>query len=190
VRRLVAFAVLALAGCSTPLAKPVDVPIAPPPRPIPELLAEMAAPDAPSRAKAACALAGAGEVESAVAAALVAALDDPSDLVRECATWAVFHVSNPKLDEARLIDKQPTPVVITRPEYPNEAFRKKLAGTVTVDLLISATGKVVLAEIRKSIPGLDGAAIRCVRNWTFEPAQRRGKPVPMVASAPVTFRIY
>jgi TonB family protein len=56
--------------------------------------------------------------------------------------------------------------------------------------LINSLGKVAYAEIRQSIPHLDEAALTCVRDWLFEPAQRGGKPVATVAVAPVTFRIY
>jgi protein TonB len=78
---------------------------------------------------------------------------------------------------------------MARPRYPQAAFDAKLQGTVTVDFLIAASGNIVHAEVRESIPGLDEAAIETVRKFTFEPARRGGRPVPAMASAPVTFRI-
>ena len=178
----------ALAGCAGPLASGVEVPIAPPPRPVPELVAELRSPDASVRAAAACGLAGAGQVEPAVAHALLAALDDSADPVRECATWAVSHVSNPLLQGAVLAEVPPKRLLATNPHYPEEAFAQGIAGTVLLEILISASGDVVHAEARRSIPALDAAALACVREWKFHPAMRGGEAVPAMAIAPVTFR--
>jgi len=58
-----------------------------------------------------------------------------------------------------------------------------------VEILIDKTGRVVKSRVVKSIPGLDAAAIQCVMEWQFRPAQAAGQPVATVASAPITFRI-
>jgi TonB family protein len=171
-------------------AVPVDVPIAPPPRPLAELFAQLKAPDAPSRAAAAWALAGAGTVDEAGIESLLAALDDPSEPVREAAAWTLGHVKGPGFDHSKLNDVPPKPLVMTRPNYPNAAFREKVQGVVLVAILINALGRVTHAEIRRSIPGLDEAALACVRDWRFEPGRRRGQPVPVAAQAPVGFRIF
>lgn len=44
----------------------------------------------------------------------------------------------------------------------------------------------------RSLPGtgLDAEALKTVYGWRFEPAIKNGRPVPIVAHAPVTFRIY
>jgi protein TonB len=110
--------------------------------------------------------------------------------VRECATWAIAHVSSPDLHIESLGGTPPAPLKITKPQYPEEALQKKVEGVVTVEVLISETGTVVIADIRQSIPALDAAVLRRVREWTFRPALREGKPVPAVARAPVAFRIY
>jgi protein TonB len=87
-------------------------------------------------------------------------------------------------------DAPPKPIRITKPLYPQEAFVKKIEGVVTVEILIDSTGRVVRARILQSVPMLDAAALQCVYQWLFEPAVKRGRPVPTIARAPVTFTIY
>jgi protein TonB len=87
-------------------------------------------------------------------------------------------------------DSAPRPIKITRPQYPQEAFVKKIEGTVIVEILIDSTGRVVRARVIQSVPMLDAAALQTVYQWVFEPAIKRGRPVPTIAHAPVAFRIY
>jgi protein TonB len=87
-------------------------------------------------------------------------------------------------------DAAPRPIKITRPQYPQEAFVKKIEGTVLVEILIDSQGRVVRARILQSVPLLDAAALQTVYQWVFQPAVKHGRPVPTIAQAPVTFRIY
>ena len=87
-------------------------------------------------------------------------------------------------------DQAPRIIKITRPQYPQEAFVKKIEGTVELEILIDANGRVVRARVLKSIPLLDNAAIETVKQWIFQPAVKSGRPVATVAMAPVTFRIF
>jgi protein TonB len=87
-------------------------------------------------------------------------------------------------------DTPPKPIKITRPQYPQEAFVKKIEGTVEVEILIDSTGRVVDARVVKSIPLLDAAARQTVMQWLFSPAVKHGRPVATLAFAPVTFRIF
>ncbi len=87
-------------------------------------------------------------------------------------------------------DQPPRPIKITRPQYPQEAFVKKVEGVVTVEILIDSTGRVVRARILQSVPMLDAAALQTVYQWVFSPAIKNGRPVPTIAHAPVRFAIY
>jgi TonB family protein len=87
-------------------------------------------------------------------------------------------------------DEPPKAVHITRPEYPKDAFEKKIEGTVVVRMLIDEKGRVATAGVVESIPALDRAAIDCVKTWTFNPATKNGRAVVTFANAPVTFRIF
>jgi TonB family protein len=74
------------------------------------------------------------------------------------------------------------------PEYPKAAYETGREGTVVLELLIDAEGRVVDARVTKSIPEFDGAALACVSQWRFIPAQRRRRPVPGRATAMVIFK--
>jgi TonB family protein len=182
-----------LAACaSAPMrTAPVDIPLPAPPRPLDELVQQLGAADAPSRAAAAWSLAGAGNVDASVLQALRTTLEDPSMPAREAATWALAHVSSPGWRRSQLTSDSPPKILVqTKPVYPRAAFNDRMEGTVLVEILISELGRVSHAEIRRSLPGFDEAALASVRDWQFEPARRGGKPVACVALAPVTFRIY
>jgi periplasmic protein TonB len=87
-------------------------------------------------------------------------------------------------------DSPPRPVKMTKPVYPQEAFIKKIEGTVLLEILIDSQGRVVRARVIQSVPLLDAAALQCVYQWVFQPAVKNGRPVPTIAHAPVNFRIY
>jgi protein TonB len=87
-------------------------------------------------------------------------------------------------------DQPPRPIKITKPQYPQEAFVKKIEGIVEVEILIDASGNVARARVVQSIPALDQAALQTVYQWRFSPAIKNGRPVATVARAPVTFRIF
>jgi protein TonB len=87
-------------------------------------------------------------------------------------------------------DSPPRAIKITRPQYPQEAFVKKVEGTVVVEILIDSTGRVVRARVIQSVPLLDAAALQTVYQWVFQPAVKHGRPVATIAHAPVAFRIY
>jgi TonB family protein len=86
-------------------------------------------------------------------------------------------------------DSPPRPLRQARPQYPREAFQKKIQGTVLVEILIDSDGRVTRSRILQSVPGLDEAALDCMRSWTFTPARKGGRAVPTMAHVPITFRI-
>jgi len=88
-------------------------------------------------------------------------------------------------------DQGPQLVTQTRPQYPQEAFVKKIEGTVVVEILIDTSGHVHPTRVLRSVfPALDAEARRCVGQWVFKPAVKRGKPVATIATAPIDFRIF
>jgi len=87
-------------------------------------------------------------------------------------------------------DSAPRAIKITRPQYPQEAFIKKIEGTVILEILIDSTGHVARARVLQSVPLLDAAAVQCVYQWVFAPAMKHGRPVATIGQAPVAFRIY
>lgn len=87
-------------------------------------------------------------------------------------------------------DRPARPLKLSKPRYPQEAFVKRIEGTVELEILIDHLGRVVEARVTKSIPLLDVAAVETVRQWLFTPAVKDGHPVASRARAPVTFRIH
>jgi protein TonB len=61
---------------------------------------------------------------------------------------------------------------------------------VTVQFLIDARGEVGHVRVIQSVPMLDQAAIETVRQWRFTPAVKKGRAVPTLATAPITFKIF
>ncbi len=83
----------------------------------------------------------------------------------------------------------PVPLVLTKvdPTYPPEALQQGVSGTVIVELIIDEKGQVASAELVRSIPLLDEAALAAVRQWTFEVTRVDGRPVRVRHLVPLTF---
>jgi protein TonB len=88
------------------------------------------------------------------------------------------------------VDRVPRLLRMVPPDYPPEAFTKKIEGVVSVEILVDADGKVARTQITHSVPLLDVAAVAAVRQWVFSPAIKDGRPVATLATAPVSFKIY
>jgi len=85
------------------------------------------------------------------------------------------------------------PVLIHRPEppYTPEARKDKVQGTVVLAITIDAEGNVTDARVTKSLrKDLDESAVKTVRTWKFQPATRKGKPVPFKVNVEVSFRLF
>lgn len=77
------------------------------------------------------------------------------------------------------------------PTYPPLARRRGVEGTVIVRAQVRRDGtcdQVVIARTSGSTL-LDRAARRAVARWRFEPARRRGEPVPDWLEVPVEFHL-
>jgi TonB family protein len=88
--------------------------------------------------------------------------------------------------------RNPVPIHMVRPEYPDSAIRRRVAGTVKVRVLVSESGQVLEAEIISSpdpMGALDRAALSAVRAWKFDPARRDGRPVQMYYVVPLVFKL-
>jgi TonB family protein len=87
------------------------------------------------------------------------------------------------------VDEPAKAVKQGQPQYPREAYSRCLEGTVMVMVVIDSAGSVAEAEVLESQPGLDDAAIKCVKDWRFRSARKAGQPVGVVGVVPVTFLI-
>jgi TonB family protein len=84
-------------------------------------------------------------------------------------------------------DQPPTPVKIAAARYPRDAEQRHTQDIVVVMLAIDARGRVPDAEVLEGVGALHEAALACVKEWRFKPAQKRGLPVGTVMLAPVMF---
>ena len=75
--------------------------------------------------------------------------------------------------------------------YPEEAMERGIQGRVIVQFVIDEQGKVTNAEVVRSVsPELDKEALRIVGVMPkWNPGIRKGKPVKMKWSWPITFRL-
>jgi len=87
-------------------------------------------------------------------------------------------------------DQGPRAIKMVKPTYPQEAFIKKIEGTVILEVLIDSQGRVARARVIQSVPVLDAAALQCAYQWMFQPAIKNGRPVSTIAHMPIAFRIF
>jgi len=73
------------------------------------------------------------------------------------------------------------------PAYPAAAQAVGQRGIVIVQLLVGPDGKVVSADIVRSVPPFDEAALVAVRQWEYEPTKVDGQPVSVSLTIPITF---
>jgi protein TonB len=86
----------------------------------------------------------------------------------------------------------PVPLIQVKPSYTSEAMRARVQGSVTLEVIVKSDGTVGEVRVIKSLDralGLDDAAIRAARQWTFKPATFEGKPVDVVVLIVLDFRI-
>lgn len=84
----------------------------------------------------------------------------------------------------------PLPGYNARPAYPVTALRVGESGTVVLRVNVGADGlpgEIVFAR-RSGSRELDNAARDAVKQWRFEPALSKGKPVASVVEIPIEFK--
>ena len=74
------------------------------------------------------------------------------------------------------------------PEYPAIAKSARVGGVVQIEATIGPDGKVHDAEVTKSVPLLDQAALNAVRQWEYRPTTVNGVAVPVTVNVAVDFR--
>jgi len=75
------------------------------------------------------------------------------------------------------------------PAYPEVARRRGQEGTVTLEVLVLADGRVGEMDLVASsgYRSLDKAALKAVRRWQFKPATSLSAPVESRVLVPVDF---
>jgi TonB family protein len=75
------------------------------------------------------------------------------------------------------------------PVYPELARQARVQGTVVLECTISPEGRVTDVRVLRGAPLLDEAAIDAVRQWVYTPTLLEGKPVPVIMTVTVNFRL-
>lgn len=142
-------------------AQPVAAPVARPPA--------AAAPPAP----AAAAVAVPAAPQSAAASAPPAAPAPPAPGMTISSAVDLTYYS------ARELDMQPRALRKIVPDYPDDADRQRLSGSVRLQLKLEADGRVSDIEVVSAAPPgvFDESALRAFRNARFAPAIKNGRPV-------------
>jgi TonB family protein len=76
------------------------------------------------------------------------------------------------------------------PVYPELARKAGLQGVVIVEATIDRQGNVIEANVLRD-PGLGcgAAVVEALRSWKYRPATRNGRPVSIIVTVTVTFRL-
>lgn len=100
--------------------------------------------------------------------------------------WAAEHPE--KVDVYAKWDVQPAVRSTVMPSLPEQFHNPAFKGMVSLDLVLSETGKVIFAQARKSThPELEGPAIEAAKTWVFSPAEVGGKAVKSKLRIPFKF---
>jgi TonB family protein len=90
------------------------------------------------------------------------------------------------------VDIQPRVLKAAEPAYPPAGLRMRVAGSVTVNALVSETGDVIQTAVVRGVSGALGfnkAAETAVRKWKFSPAEKDGVKVRVWKPITVTFKL-
>jgi protein TonB len=77
------------------------------------------------------------------------------------------------------------------PEYPDRAKRRRMQGTVLLDVAVTASGKAAEVNVAQSsgFTLLDESAQETVSGWTFIPAKRGAELVAARVMVPIEFKL-
>jgi TonB family protein len=87
------------------------------------------------------------------------------------------------------VDNAPQALNTPQPEYPEELIKQGVKGKVILDALVDTDGTVVDIKVKESsgFEQIDKAAVDAAYNWTFTPAEYKGKPVQVWFPIPFSF---
>ena len=99
----------------------------------------------------------------------------------------------PAAPEARTISgariKEPRKTKQVAPEWPEKALRAGLTGTVVLETVIGIDGHVQTVKVVSGFRSLAETAVVAVRKWQYTTTELDGKPVPVIMTITVNFRL-
>jgi protein TonB len=85
--------------------------------------------------------------------------------------------------------KLPTRIRDVPPVYPDIARKARVQGVVILEAIIGVDGRVEHARVLRSVPLLDQSALNAVQSWEYTPTLLSGRPVPIIMTVTVQFRL-
>ena len=77
-----------------------------------------------------------------------------------------------------------------RPNYTSEAMSARIQGVVALDVVVKADGKVGDVTVAESLDtGLDGEAVKAVKQWEFKPGTKDSKDVAVQVQINIRFTL-
>jgi TonB family protein len=79
-----------------------------------------------------------------------------------------------------------------KPKYTAAAIQAKIAGTVLLEVVVLADGKIGDVRVTQSLDreyGLDDQAVAAVKLWEFKPGTKDGVAVPVAVKIEMTFAL-
>jgi TonB family protein len=93
-------------------------------------------------------------------------------------------------DSLPAIEKMPVLISFVKADYPADLVKKGVEGTVTLDLVVSDSGKVDSVAVVKGVEArLDSSAAHAARAFKFSPAMAGGKPTAVLMEYAYHFTI-
>jgi TonB family protein len=86
--------------------------------------------------------------------------------------------------------REPSKTRSVSPRYPSSAVAERRQGAVVLEATVGPEGGVCAAEVLYGEhPDLQGEALRAVMQWRYTPTLLNGKPVPVIMTVTVNFRL-
>ena len=112
-----------------------------------------------------------------------------------CALLAILIVAAPQSDTVYKPGNGVSLPRVTKevkPDYTNEAKEKRIAGVVMMNVVVLADGTVGDVTVTRSLDsvyGLDANAVKAMKQWQFKPGTKDEKPVAVVVSVTMSFKL-
>lgn len=128
-------------------------------------------------------------VQPAVTAQPAAAPSEPLAAPAPASPVAIASAVDLTYYSARDVDVHPRALRTITPDYPEDADRRRVSGTVRLQLKLEADGRVVDVDVVSSTPSgvFDDAAVKAFRAASFAPAFKNGRPVRALVLIEVAF---
>lgn len=86
--------------------------------------------------------------------------------------------------------QEPKKLREVKPVYPEIARKARIEGVVILECTIDKAGNVKDVKVLRPLPmGLTEAAVDAVKQWKYEPSTLNGRPVEVLMTVTVTFRL-